>query len=246
MTRNKLCGTAAEAARAQSRKDSPPRATWRAGRWLAVAGFVVLLGTAVLQSPDPVHAQHVQHASHAQTGQSQYAGQQQREITTLSTEDLSALRQGQGWGLARPAELNGVPGPAHLLELAHEIGLSSSQRDAIERMFIRMRDEAIELGSAYVEAERAIDAYFKAGEFSDERLRVLVQNSADALARLRFLHLSYHDQTLKVITDDQVVKYNQLRGYTPSAPHESTRPDPCASVPPGHDPAMYRKHMGCP
>ncbi|AWB34966.1 hypothetical protein [Orrella marina] len=209
-------------------------------RVLAATGFVLLLGLAVFQSSEPIHAQH----AGAQPEHSQYAGQQHRDVTTLSAEDLSALRQGQGWGLARPAELNGVPGPAHLLELADQIELSSSQRDALERMYQRMKGEAIELGSQYVEAERAIDSYFRAGDFSDERLMELVQNSADAMARLRFLHLSYHDRTLKVITDKQTRAYNQLRGYEPGpAAAETGR---CSSVPPGHDPAMYRKHMGCP
>lgn len=209
-------------------------------RVLAATGFVGLLGVSVFQLPGQVYAQH----ANAHPGHSQYVGQQHRDVTTLSAQDLSALSQGQGWGLARPAELNGVPGPAHLLELAEQIGLSSSQRDVLERMYERMKTEAIELGSQYVEAERAIDSYFRAGEFSDERLMELVQNSAHALARLRFLHLSYHDRTLKVITVAQARAYNQLRGYE-SGPAPAEK-DQCSSVPPGHDPAMYRKHMGCP
>ena len=46
-----------------------------------------------------------------------YAGLEARAIKSLSAADVQELRRGGGWGLALPAELNGVPGPAHLLEL---------------------------------------------------------------------------------------------------------------------------------
>ena len=55
-------------------------------------------------------------------GHSPYAGLEAREIKSLSEADIEELRRGGGWGLALPAELNGVPGPAHLLELRDEIG----------------------------------------------------------------------------------------------------------------------------
>ena len=53
-----------------------------------------------------------------------YAGFEIRDIASLSQQDIQALREGSGWGLALPAELNGFPGPAHVLELSDELGLS--------------------------------------------------------------------------------------------------------------------------
>ena len=44
-----------------------------------------------------------------------YAGQQARTIKALSDDDLAALRKGEGMGMAKAAELNGYPGPAHVL-----------------------------------------------------------------------------------------------------------------------------------
>ena len=52
------------------------------------------------------------------------------------------MRRGAGWGLALAAELNGVPGPAHLLELKDQIGLSAEQVRAIEEIFAQMKSEA--------------------------------------------------------------------------------------------------------
>jgi hypothetical protein len=70
-----------------------------------------------------VQAQDHAHSNHA----SPYAGLEVRRIKSLSEDDLAELRKGGGWGLALPAELNGMPGPSHLLALKDEIGLSAGQ-----------------------------------------------------------------------------------------------------------------------
>ncbi|HEY7804682.1 MAG TPA: periplasmic heavy metal sensor [Orrella sp.] len=170
---------------------------------------------------------------------SPYAGQQNRTITSLSADDQEALSKGEGWGLAKPAELNGVPGPAHLLELGEEIGLSAEQTEQLQKLFRDMKAQAIALGNEYMAAEQALDDYFRKAELSDRTLRQAVDQAEQARANLRFLHLSYHHRTLDVITPEQVQKYNQLRGY------DQVMSDPCANVPEGHDPVMFRKHMGC-
>lgn len=205
------------------------------------AGLLMAACLAGLSSPQAMaQTAHGSHGGHGtQPSQSPYAGQQDRDIKSLSAQDQQQLRAGQGWGLARSAELNGVPGPAHLLELANEIGLSAEQRQAIGALFAQMQQRAIELGNEFISRERAIDEYFRQRVFSEEKLKALVSESARALADLRYLHLSYHDQMMKIVTPAQVEKYNLLRGYA------ATSSDPCASVPSGHDPVMYRKHMGC-
>ena len=63
-------------------------------------------------------------AGAAETHPSPYVGQDTRPIKSLSADDILELRRGGGWGLAKAAELNGMPGPAHLLELKDEIPLS--------------------------------------------------------------------------------------------------------------------------
>ncbi|CAN7503757.1 hypothetical protein LJR255_003422 [Pararhizobium sp. LjRoot255] len=39
---------------------------------------------------------------------SAYAGEEVRSIKSLSEDDISELRRGGGWGLAKAAELNGM------------------------------------------------------------------------------------------------------------------------------------------
>lgn len=57
-------------------------------------------------------------------GHGSYAGFHSREIKALSASDVEGLQQGRGMGLALPAELNGYPGPMHVLELADELNLT--------------------------------------------------------------------------------------------------------------------------
>jgi hypothetical protein len=55
-----------------------------------------------------------------------YAGQQTRAVKALSDDEIAALRKGEGMGMAKAAELNGYPGPAHVLQLAGPLGLTDA------------------------------------------------------------------------------------------------------------------------
>lgn len=172
------------------------------------------------------------HSGHA----SPYAGFETRAIKSLSESDLNELRRGGGWGLALAAELNGMPGPAHLLELRDEIGLAPDQVAAIQAIFDAMQREAVATGARLIKAEEAIEAAFRAGDLDDERLRALIAEAEAARAELRFIHLSRHLSTPPLLSADQIARYNALRGYGS---------DPCANVPEGHDPEMWRRHNNC-
>ena len=192
-----------------------------------VAAFAVFLPCAALAQS---------HASDHGTSSSPYAGEQAREIAALSEQDLAELRQGAGWGLARAAELNGVPGPTHLLELAEEIGLDSSQRAAIEAIRADMQANAILAGERFIAVERALNDAFDTAVPDEETLTRLVALAGTTRADLRLVHLKAHLLTVPLLTPEQIARYAVLRGY---------RDDPCAAIPEGHDAEMWRKHNGC-
>jgi hypothetical protein len=56
-----------------------------------------------------------------------YAGLEKRAIKALSDAQIADLRAGRGMDLALPAELNGYPGPVHVLELGDRLGLDAEQ-----------------------------------------------------------------------------------------------------------------------
>ena len=188
--------------------------------------LLVLLAFAV-----PASAQHAVQGAH-----SPYAGEQGREIASLSEDDLAELANGEGWGLARAAELNGVPGPAHLLELADGIGLDAEQRAAVAAIRDEMRAEAIAAGERFVAAERALDAAFTNAVPDAETLARLVAEVGSARAALRLVHLAAHLRTAPLLTPEQIARYAVLRGYADG---------PCDAVPTDHNPAMWRRHNGC-
>ena len=175
-------------------------------------------------------------AQHSHGGHTPYAGMQSRAIKSLSENDIQELRRGGGWGLALSAELNGMPGPAHLLELKDQIPLTQDQVTKTEALFQDMRKAAIPAGERLIAAETAIEAAFAKGRVDEAVLRRLLADAEAARTELRFVHLSQHYKTVQFLKPEQINRYNMLRGYAE---------DPCKNIPAGHHPEMYRRHMGC-
>jgi len=75
---------------------------------------------------------------------------QNRAIKSLSDDDIKELRRGGGWGLALAAELNGMPGPAHLLELKDQIPLTDDQVAKTQALLNDMRQAAIPMTLARI------------------------------------------------------------------------------------------------
>ena len=168
---------------------------------------------------------------------SKYAGQEKRTIKSLSPDDIAELKRGGGWGLAKAAELNGVPGPAHLLEMKGKIALDDAQVSAITEIFEKMKAKAIKQGERLIALERELESHFQNRTITDAILRSSLDALAQARNELRYIHLATHLKTPEILTDDQITKYNALRGYSD--------PDPCANIPEGHDAKLWRKHNGC-
>lgn len=154
----------------------------------------------------------------AAPAQGPYAGQQARPIKTLSAEQVADLRAGHGMGLALAAELNGWPGPLHVLELADRLGLDAAQRSAVEGQHDAMRREAIAAGEAVIAAEAALDGLFAGGRPTPEAIAAATEAAGRAQAGLRAVHLRWHLVTSATLTPAQRARYAELRGYAGAAP----------------------------
>jgi hypothetical protein len=150
--------------------------------------------------------------------QSPYAGMQNRPIKALSDRQVSDLKAGRGMGLALPAELNGYPGPAHVLELADKLGLSADQKARMQSLFDAMKAEAVPLGMKLLDQETALDRQFAGHSITAEALRSETAQIGVTQAELRNTHLKYHLQTVQILTADQMQRYAALRGYGSAAP----------------------------
>jgi len=142
-----------------------------------------------------------------------YAGLQDRDIKSLSPEQIEQYRTGEGMGLALPAELNDYPGPKHVLEMAADLELSAEQRTAVQAAFDSMHAEAVRLGEAVVERERRLDALFAGSTVAPEALRASLDEIGRLQAELRYAHLAAHVETQRVLTPEQIERYGHLRGY---------------------------------
>jgi Spy/CpxP family protein refolding chaperone len=161
-------------------------------------------------------AQHHHGKAHTPSAQP-YAGQEARVVASLSDEDVQGFLDGRGMGLARSAELNGHPGPMHVLELADELKLTPEQRQSVKAAFDRMKAKARILGEAYIKAEKAVDQAFKSGTADAAEVAARVAEANRLLGEVRLSHLQAHVEITPVLTPEQRARYAELRGYGGSA-----------------------------
>jgi Spy/CpxP family protein refolding chaperone len=145
-----------------------------------------------------------------------YAGLEQRAVKGLSDAQIADLRAGRGMGLALPAELNGYPGPAHVLENVDALGLTPQQRVRTKALFEGMKAEAIPLGERLIEQEAKLDRLFARREITSAALSAATAEIGNTQGKLREAHLKYHLAMMDVLTPEQVAAYRDLRGYTSS------------------------------
>lgn len=134
-------------------------------------------------------------------------------IHALSTEEVDQIRQGGGASFALPAELNGIPGPRHVLDLAAELGLSPGQQAQVQAVYDRFRADAIPAGERYLAAEQELEEAFRSRTLSEAELPERVAEVSQLEGELVTIHLRAHLQTAEIVTPVQIATYNQLRGY---------------------------------
>lgn len=145
--------------------------------------------------------------------QTPYAGMQARPIKALSEQQVSDLGAGRGMGLALAAELNGYPGPSHVLELADKLQLGADQRDRIRALFDSMKAEALPLGSKLIAQETELDRLFASRAITPDKLKASTAAIAVTQGALRETHLKYHLSTADILSTGQMQTYAELRGY---------------------------------
>lgn len=176
---------------------------------VCAAMLVVGATTLVVAGTTPVAASTAQ----AQHEHSPYAHEQSAEVASLTPDELAQLRNGDGMGLARPAELNHFPGPKHVLELAAELELSSEQTARTEEIFAEMQEQARALGVEIIAAEGQLNMRFAHAHIDEASLGEATNSIAELYGRLRFTHLRAHLLMTDLLTAAQIEEYDRLRGY---------------------------------
>lgn len=162
---------------------------------LAAAVLMVMVAPSVAQTPQP------------------YSGLQSRPLKALSERQIADVRAGRGMGLALAAELNGYPGPIHVLELAEQLGLSPQQQTRVRALYEAMKAEAIPLGERWIAQETLLDNLFADRSVTLATLAQATAVIAETQAALRLAHLKYHLAMIEVLAPSQIARYAELRGY---------------------------------
>ena len=151
--------------------------------------------------------------------QQPYAGLEARSIKALSEQQIADLRAGRGMGLALAAELNGYPGPMHVLEMADALDLSGQQRAKMQELFAATKAEAIPLGERLIAQEAELDKAFANKTITAATLADSTEAIGATHSALRQTHLKYHLSAVEVLTPAQIQRYSELRGYKGGMQH---------------------------
>ncbi len=150
---------------------------------------------------------------------SPYSGEETRQIKALSESDINGLLAGKGMGYAKAAELNGYPGPKHVLELGKQLSLTAEQQKKTETIFASMEASAKSLGAELIAAERELDQAFANKKIDEATLTELINKIGHVESQLRTAHLNAHLQQVKVLNEKQIALYMTLRGYNEAGDH---------------------------
>ncbi|HVL48434.1 MAG TPA: hypothetical protein VM889_07750 [Candidatus Thermoplasmatota archaeon] len=131
----------------------------------------------------------------------------------LTPEEEKSLREGAGASLALPAELNGYPGPLHVLELGDRLGLSDDQWRGTWELRNRTKADAQAKGAEILALHARIAAMFRDGEMDENRLAEEMAALGLAYGELRYVHLRAHLEQAAMLSKHQRVVYGELRGY---------------------------------
>ena len=168
-----------------------------------------------------------------------------RAIKTMSAEEIDALRHGRARGLSMAAELNGIPGPARLLEMKAQIPLTLDQTVVAEFELKDVTRHSKSLGGRLIVLERALNEGLSTGKLTERGLRAQLRKIAEIRRRLDYLHLSAHLRMRAMLSDAQFARYRQLRkaatqAPAPGEPVAAPANTGCASGPAASDPNCGR------
>lgn len=184
---------------------------------LAAAVGYGLRGTGAQDATPVSHSGGQEHSDHTveTPARAQYADDfdPDASIRSLSAEEIEQIRQGGGASLALPAELNGIPGPRHVLDLTDELALSRDQLAQIQEVYDRFRADVIPAGEGYLVALQALEEGFRARTITGDSLANIVADVSRLEGDLITIHLAAHLETAERLTEEQIATYNQLRGY---------------------------------
>ncbi|MGB2867454.1 MAG: hypothetical protein WBD36_03310 [Bacteroidota bacterium] len=132
---------------------------------------------------------------------------------TVIPPDRAGLEKGEGMGMALYGEINGYPGPKHVLEFKDELGLTKEQMKKTESLINDVNSSATVKGQEVIEAEEDLNESFVTGKVTERALRAKLEKIGKLRGELRFVHLQAHLKMKQILSANQITRYNELRGH---------------------------------
>jgi hypothetical protein len=76
-----------------------------------------------------------------------------------------------------------------------------------------MKKEAVNIGESYIAKERKLNEMFESGSVSSSTVDSMLVEIGRVKGILRATHVSTHIKMEKILSDDQIKKYDELRVY---------------------------------
>src|SRR5712692_5396150 len=189
---------------------------------VAFAAVVVAVALASAEAPtDPAPSHQRSRPEALDRLRSPYATLPGAGATGLLPQEVEGLTKGEGMALAMAAELNGYPGPRHLLDAAAAgQDLRPDQREALTRLYDGMMAEAKGKGQEILRAEEELAMRFRHSHIDEAGLREILGQIGQLRAGLRLIHLRTHLETGALLTPDQIARYKAVRGYDSGGAHQ--------------------------
>jgi Spy/CpxP family protein refolding chaperone len=125
--------------------------------------------------------------------------------------DRDVLLNAEGAGQAKYAEMNGYPGPKHVLDLADTLKLNQMQKKKVKEIFNEMESRAKELGQRIVRIEEEMNTAFRQGLVNEKSIKDDSEQIGRLRGRLRAVHLVAHLKTKELLSKEQRDLYKVLR-----------------------------------
>jgi hypothetical protein len=138
------------------------------------------------------------------------------ELKAMTKDEIRAWREGRAMTQARVAEKNHYPAPYFALMMVWELALFEDQIAPMRAIHDTLRRRTMQLGRQLLEEETKLELYFEDQEKDPPKLEAIVRESARLRGEIRLMHLQADVETRKILNQDQLVKYEALRGFDPA------------------------------
>ena len=169
----------------------------------------------------------------SQRKHSHYVGEEKRSIKAFSDDDIKSLKESEGMGLAKAAELNHYPGPKHVLEIADVLKITDEQKISIQSIYKTMNENAVRVGNEIITKDTN-------GRCNCYKVEIWEHENNSAICLLNSTPTT-HNPALEQVSAIQT----EVKSETPqpAQPPINTAPQPVKQeTPPLHYPKSYNTY----